>query len=62
MFTDMRSTIAAKFGAEFLQLGKGSINQQSKAALARLTKGKEDLRRSLLSEFATFILRSKDTE
>jgi hypothetical protein len=32
-FTDMRSTIAAKFGAEFLQLGKGSINQQSRAAL-----------------------------
>jgi hypothetical protein len=45
MFTDMSTTIAAKFGAEFLQVGKGLINQQSKAALARLENGNEDLRR-----------------
>jgi hypothetical protein len=45
MFTDMRAKIAAKFCAEFLQVGGGSINQQSKAALARLASGNEDLRR-----------------
>jgi hypothetical protein len=27
MFTDMRSKIVAKFGEDFLQVGKGSINQ-----------------------------------
>jgi hypothetical protein len=47
MFTDMRTTIAAKFGAKFLQVGKGAINQQSKAAFAHLASGNEDLRRSL---------------
>jgi hypothetical protein len=62
MFTDMRTTIAAKFGAEFLQVRRGSINQQAKAALARLANGNEDVRRSLLSEFATFIMRAKVTD
>ncbi len=44
MFTDMRSKIAAKFGEDFLQVGKGSINQHAKAALVRLSNGNKDFR------------------
>jgi hypothetical protein len=43
MFTDMRSKIAAKFGENFLQVGKSSINQHAKAALICLSNGDEDL-------------------
>ena len=58
----MRTRIAAKFSEEFLQLEKSSINQQSKAALNRLTNGNDDLRRKLFSKFATFIVRPKDKD
>jgi hypothetical protein len=56
MFIDMHCKIAAKFGEDFLQIGKSSINQQVKAALVRLLNGNEDFRRSYFSEFATFII------
>jgi hypothetical protein len=62
MFTEMRSRIALEFGEEFLQLGKASLNQQSKVALTRLSNGNEDLRRRMFSEFATFIMRSKEND
>jgi hypothetical protein len=55
MFFEMRTSIAAKFSEEFLQLGKTSINQQSKLALSRLANGNENLRRRMFSEFANFI-------
>ena len=60
LFTPMRTRIASKFSQEFLQLGKSSINQHSKAALSRLANGNDNLQRKLLSEFATFIVRPKD--
>jgi hypothetical protein len=56
MFTDMRSKIAAKFDENFLQVGKGSINQEAEATLGRFSNGNEDLRRSYFNEFATFIM------
>jgi hypothetical protein len=62
MFTDIHNKIAAKFGEDFLQVGKGSINQQAKAALIRLSNGNEDLRRSYFSEFTTFIMRPIDSD
>ncbi|CAK9221855.1 unnamed protein product [Sphagnum troendelagicum] len=62
MFTDMCSKIAAKFGKDFLQVGKGSINQHAKAALVRLSNGNEDLRRSYFSEFAMFIMWPIDSD
>ena len=62
LFTPMRTRIAVKFSQEFLQLGKSSINQQSKAALNRLANGNDDLRRKLFSEFATFIVGPKDKD
>ncbi len=62
LFTPMRTRIAAKFSQEFLQLGKSSINQQSKAAISRLANGNDDLRRKLFSEFATFIVRPMDKD
>ncbi len=62
MFTDMRSKITTKFDENFLQVGKGSINQQAKAALVRLSNGNEDLRQSYFSEFATFIMRPRDSD
>ena len=62
LFTPMCTRIVAKFSQEFLQLGKSSINQQSKAALSRLANGNDDLRRKLFSEFATFIVRPKDKD
>ena len=62
MFTEMRTRIAAEFGEEFLQLGKRSLYQQSKVALARLAIGNEDLRQRMFSEFATFIMRCKDND
>ncbi|CAK9873512.1 unnamed protein product [Sphagnum jensenii] len=62
MFTDMRSKIAAKFGKDFLQVGKGSINQHAKVALVRLSNGNEDLRRSYFSEFAMFIMWPIDSD
>ena len=60
MYTEMRARIAGEFGEEFLQLGKPSINQQAKVALARLANGNDDQRRKMFSEFATYITRSKD--
>ena len=60
MYSEMRTRIAGEFGEEFLQLGKPSINQQAKVALARLAHGNDDLRRKMFSEFATYITRSKD--
>ncbi len=62
MFTDMRSKIATKFGEDFLQVGKGLINQQAKVALIRLSNGNEDLRRSYFNEFTTFIMRPIDND
>ncbi len=62
MFTDMHSKIVAKFDKDFLQVGKGLINQQAKVALVRLSNGNEDLRRSYFSEFATFIMRPIDND
>ncbi len=62
MFTDMRSKIAAKFGKNFLQVEKGSINQQAKATLVHLSNGNKDLRRSYFNEFATFIMRPIDND
>jgi hypothetical protein len=43
MFTNMRNKITAKFDEDFLQVGKGSINQQAKATLIRLSNGNKDL-------------------
>ena len=60
MFTEMRTRIAGEFGEAFLELGKTSINQQAKIALARLANGNDDLRRKMFSEFATYITRYKD--
>jgi hypothetical protein len=60
MYSEMRTRIAGEFGEEFLQLGKPSIYQQAKVALARLAHGNDDLRRKMFSEFATYITRSKD--
>ena len=63
MFTEMRrARIAGEFGEAFLQLGKASINQQAKIAIARLANGNEDLRRKMFSEFATYITRNKDAD
>jgi hypothetical protein len=62
MFTEMRSRIAAEFGEEFLQLGKRSLNQHSKVALAHLAIGSEDVHRRMFSEFVTFIMRCKDND
>ncbi len=62
MFTEMRARIAGEFGEEFLQLGKASINQQAKIAIACLANGNEDLRRKMFSEFATYITRNKDAD
>jgi hypothetical protein len=62
MFTDMRNKIVTKFGKDFLQVRKGSINQQAKATLVRLSNGNKDLRRSYFSEFATFIMRPRDND
>lgn len=61
MFTEMRVRITSEFGEEFLQLGKASINQQAKIALARLANGNEDLRRKMFSEFATYITRNRSS-
>jgi hypothetical protein len=44
MFTDMHNKIAAKFGKDFLQVGKGLINQQVKVAFVHLLNGNKDLR------------------
>ncbi len=62
MFIDMRNKIAAKFGEDILQVGKGLINQQAKVALVHLLNGNEDLWRSYFSEFATFIMRPIDSD
>jgi len=62
MFTDMRSKIAAKFGENFLQVGKGSINQHAKVTLVRLLNGNKDLWQSYFSEFATFIMQPIDSD
>jgi hypothetical protein len=62
MFIDMRSKITAKFSEDFLQVGKGSINQQANATLVRLLNDNEDLWRSYFSEFATFIMRPIDND
>ncbi len=62
MFTDMRNKIAAKFGKDFLQVGKGLINQQVKVAFVHLLNGNKDLRWSYFNEFATFIMLSKDND
>jgi hypothetical protein len=56
LFFEMRTDIADKFSEEFLQLGKASINQQSKLALSRLSNGNENLRRKMYSEFANFVI------
>ena len=52
----MRREIANRFGEEFVQLGQGSLNQEEKAAIIRLANGNEVLRRSMLTEFSTFIM------
>jgi hypothetical protein len=62
MFTDRRTKIVAKFGEDFLQVGKGLINQQAKASFVCLLNGNEDFRRSYFSEFATFIMRLIDID
>ena len=60
--TPMRTRIVAKFSEEFLQLGKSSINQKSKATLSRLANSNDNLRRKLFSKFATFIVCPKDKD
>ena len=62
LFTPMHTRITAKFNQEFLQLGKSSINQQSKAALSRLTNGNDYLRRKKFSELPAFIVRLQDKD
>ncbi len=62
MFIDMCSKIVAKFGKYFLQVGKGSINQQAKATLVRLSNGNENLWRSYFSEFTMLIMRLRDND
>ncbi|RHY18354.1 hypothetical protein DYB32_010394 [Aphanomyces invadans] len=44
LFTSMRRSMAFRFDEKFLHLGKGSINQQSKAPIARISffDGKRD--------------------
>ena len=60
MYTERRTRIAGEFGEEFLQLlGKPSINQQAKIALARLANGNDDRHQKMFDEFATYITRSK---
>jgi hypothetical protein len=43
MFTNMRNKIAAKFSENFMQVGKGSINQHAKVAFVHLSNGNKDL-------------------
>ena len=62
LFNTMRTLIAAKFGEEFLHIGKGSISQKSKAAVAHISMGNENFHRFMLSEFAEFVIRKKDTD
>jgi hypothetical protein len=62
MFAGMRKRIGNEFQEQFLQLGKGAINQQCKVALARLANGNEEHRRKLFSEFANFLINSKDDD
>ena len=59
MYTERRTRIAGEFGEEFLQLGKPSINQQAKIALACLANGNDDHHQKMFDEFATYITRSK---
>jgi hypothetical protein len=62
MFTDMRNKIAAKFGENFMQVGKGLINQHAKVAFIRLSNGNKDLQQSYFSAFAMFIMRPIDND
>ncbi|ETV94435.1 hypothetical protein H310_11763 [Aphanomyces invadans] len=62
LFISMRRSMGFRFDEKFLHLGKGSINQQSKAVIARISMGNKILRRSMLSEFAVFVTRQQDTE
>ncbi len=59
MYTERWTRIAGEFGEKFLQLGKPSINQQAKIALARLANGNDDRHQKMFGEFATYITRSK---
>lgn len=52
MYTERWTRIAG-------ELGKPSINQQAKIALARLANGNDDRHQKMFGEFATFITRSK---
>ncbi|RHY28102.1 hypothetical protein DYB32_006256 [Aphanomyces invadans] len=62
LFTSMHRLMGFRFDEKFLHLGKGSINQQSKTAIALISMGNEILRRSMLSEFAVLVTRQQDTE
>jgi hypothetical protein len=62
MFTDMCSKIVAKFDENFLQIGKGLINQQAKVALIHFSNGNEDFWRSYFNEFAAFIMRPRNND
>jgi hypothetical protein len=53
---------ATKFGEDFLQVRKGSINQQAKAAFVRSIEWQQKPRRSYFNEFTTFIMRLIDND
>ena len=58
----MRTAIATRFGEEFLELGKGSINRQTKTKIARLANGDTDLRISSYGELSSFVIRNNDED
>ncbi|CAK9883250.1 unnamed protein product [Sphagnum jensenii] len=57
LFGSMRVAITAKYDGAFLELGKGSINQQSKAALSRIAAGNDELRCQLYTEYGRYVMR-----
>lgn len=56
-FNTVRYSIVVKFGENFAQLWKGSTNEQSEMAIAGMLMGIEALCRSILTEFAAFVIR-----
>ncbi|CAK9237534.1 unnamed protein product [Sphagnum troendelagicum] len=57
LFGSMRAAITAKYDGAFLELGKGSINQQFKAALSRIVADNDELRRQLYTEYGKYVMR-----
>ncbi|CAM6070616.1 unnamed protein product [Sphagnum tenellum] len=62
LFGSMRAAITAKYDGAFLEMGKGSINQQSKAALSRIAAGNDELRRQLYTDYGRYIMRPMNAD